>query len=112
MDGWRYTSSSPGVSLVWVLVETPKAARGTIVISYKPDTAISPAVISVTEGGSVSAKVDGESINGWHDPQGLLSNAKVEAGTLKGTASASPGPGVLFASVGSQSCKRWVPVSA
>ena len=100
--------TEPGVEVVWVLVDTPVAKQGKIEVVHTPDTVKTPAEVKVKVGDPFEVKLKGATA--WTDPQGILYNAKLENGALRGVVKASPGPALLFVSTGAAALRRWVPV--
>jgi hypothetical protein len=98
-----------GVGLTWLEVSIPRAAKGTIEVTFVPETVTVLNPVPATRGRGVTLTF-GAPIAKWDDPQGLLAGAKIEGGHLLGYVDVAPGPGVLFVSEARKDCPRWVPV--
>ena len=86
----------PGVGLSWLTLRSPPAERGTIAVSYAAAESGPPQTAAGKEGQRVAWKLADSSASQFLDPQGVLRNARLEAGTLSGTVAGEPGVRLLF----------------
>ncbi len=103
--------AEPGFDgLSWVQVETPNGERGTIEIRFAPRTIRVPAEFAVKPGQTVKAGLPGLRISDWKDPQGILTQARLENGALQGIVSGEPGHGLVLVLAGDPPCRTWIPI--
>jgi hypothetical protein len=96
--------------LSWLQVETGSSQSGTIEVRFEPRTIRTPAEFTVKQGERLSAKLPGLWITDWNDPQGILTQARLENGALQGVVSDEPGHGLVLALVGDPQCRTWIPI--
>ena len=113
IDG-RQTPSrlGKGVGLTWVEVDIPKGAKGTVEVDYQPTQTKEPAKLAVKQGEPLRLTLPDASIAEYSDPQGLLADARIDAGTLVGKVETEPGPGLIFVFDGNQEAPCWRAVAA
>lgn len=93
----------------WIVAETPKATKGTIEINFDPCFTLPYCdTIDCTQDESVQLSLSREApISECHDPQGILTNIKIENGAVTGTIDAAPGPAILYGLVNTIPCPTW-----
>ncbi|MCX7426481.1 MAG: hypothetical protein NTW96_12775 [Planctomycetia bacterium] len=99
-----------GVGLTWLCVKTPLAQRGAIRISYVPAEIARPAPVTFREGENASLKLADYAASDYLDPQGVLRDASIEQGTLRGIVAGEPGARLLLLKSGTADCPRWTPL--
>ncbi|NLX14550.1 MAG: DUF4450 domain-containing protein [Phycisphaerales bacterium] len=101
----------PGSGLTWVDTLAGEALSGTIQISYTPDTPVIPPVMATRQGQLFELDLPAGKASRWSDPQGLLSDARLEGDRLIGKVVGDSGPGLLFVLEDAADCPRWIPVA-
>lgn len=102
----RFTLEPGFAGTVWVHARVPSGRNGTIEVRYTPRKLEVPAETTVKPGDRVEVALGRARVDGWNDPQGLLSQANLTRGALRGLVTGSAGPGLLFLRSG----PSWIPV--
>ena len=100
----------PGVGLSWLTLKSPRAARGTIAISYAAAESVPLQPITCKEAECVAWKLADPSVTHFRDPQGILRDGRLEAGTLRGTVAGEPGVRLLLLRSANKACPSWSPL--
>lgn len=106
---WRVQEDS--VATPRVEIETAPAKNQTVVIEWSGKTIASPAAEVAVAQKSELRRDLGAKILELADPQGALSEARFEGGSLRGVATGLPGHRTVFARVEQGSLRWWLPVT-
>ena len=99
---------APGFGRSLVKVRLPTTATATVeVTSQDPLKTFPASVLSNNTGDNVKLQAEGGSIVEFHDPQGVLENAKVQDGEISGTITSNAGDHVVFGLAAVGDTRQW-----
>ncbi len=99
-----------GVGLTWVKLTTPADTAGKLCVSYVPCQIPALPAKAIRQGEDFTLNLTDYGASNFLNPQGLVTDADFDGNVLRGKIRTSPGPGLLFLSVGTPGCPMWLPV--
>ncbi len=97
-------SVQPGFGFTCLLFSAGPAKAGSLKISYLPISVSAPREIRLESGARACINIAQYGAFSFDDPQGLLTDAKIENGVLTGRTTTHAGHGLLFLNVGTEQC--------
>lgn len=103
--------TEPDVGLTWLITKTPAAQHGTIVLSYEPADITLPKPLTWKEGAVATLNLADYAAVDCFDPQGVLADAHLDHGLLRGTVAGERGARLMFLKAGYGDCAYWLPLT-
>ena len=99
-----------GCGFTWLETQSNRATKGSFRVAFEEDSLSIPDRLAVMRDETIEIALPGFAIGGWSDPQGLVTDVRIDAGVLRATISGTPGSGMFFVQAPQDACPRMIPI--